>query len=169
MEAVVATDASARRIGLSNVSPEQLMDIISFVRERIESGIHISPPPRYPDALQSFADPIFPDHALRHICQEYGIEFVSYSTLGSQHQGRMIRGMNNPVLEDRRIRRLAHKYQRSTAEVVLSWAVQRNMSVIPRSNTQLHIEQLARLLTNATFVNEEDLELIDGLEYRKNE
>jgi diketogulonate reductase-like aldo/keto reductase len=72
--------------------------------------------------------------------------------------------LNNPVLDDPRIHRLAKKYEKSTAEVVLSWAIQRNMSVIPRSTKLLHIQQLANLLTNPTFVSKNDLQRIDGLE-----
>jgi diketogulonate reductase-like aldo/keto reductase len=41
MEAIVGLDQSARRIGLSNVSPEELLDIIAFVNERIENGEYI--------------------------------------------------------------------------------------------------------------------------------
>jgi len=168
MEAIVGLDQSARRIGLSNVSPEELLDIIAFVNERIENGEYTSssslPTPRYPDVLQTFADPLFPSKELHQICQQYGIQFVSYSTLGTQHEGHNIRNLNNPVLDDPRIHRLAKKYEKSTAEVVLSWAIQRNMSVIPRSTKLLHIQQLANLLTNPTFVSKNDLQRIDGLE-----
>jgi hypothetical protein len=48
---------------------------------------------------------------------------------------------------------LAQTYNRSTAEVVLSWAIQHKMSVIPRSSQKKHIQQLARLLPNQTIGN----------------
>lgn len=82
MEAVVALDFSAKRIGLSNVRPSQLLDIIAFVHERLERG-KTDTPPRMPDALQVYSDPLHPAHELRAICKEHGIEFVSYSTLGT--------------------------------------------------------------------------------------
>jgi len=173
MEAIVGIDQSARRIGLSNVRPEELLDIIAFVDERrVEAAKEDNslsssppiPPPRYPDVLQTFADPLYPSKDLQGISEEYGIHFVSYSTLGTQHEGQNIHGLNNPVLDDPRIRRLAKKYRRSVAEVVLSWAIQRNMSVIPRSTRKEHIKQLSNLFSNATFVTESDLQLIDGLE-----
>ena len=82
MEAVVGLDFSAKRIGLSNVHPDQLLDIITFVGDRIERG-ETNPPPRMPDVLQVYADPLHPADELRAICKQYGIEFVSYSTLGT--------------------------------------------------------------------------------------
>jgi diketogulonate reductase-like aldo/keto reductase len=82
MEAVVGLDFSAKRIGLSNVWPDDLLDIITFVEERIDKG-ETYPPPRIPDVLQAYADPLKPADRLREICKRYGIEFVSYSTLGT--------------------------------------------------------------------------------------
>jgi diketogulonate reductase-like aldo/keto reductase len=49
------------------------------------------------------------------------------------------------------------------AEVVLSWALQRNMSVIPRSSKKHHIAELANLLTREPFLEEEDLAKIDAM------
>ena len=90
----MALDHSAKRIGLSNISAGELLDIIAFVKEREEAG-ETNPPPRMPDAIQIYADPIKPAKELRRICAEHGIEFVSYSTLGTQHrQGR------NPVSDE---------------------------------------------------------------------
>jgi diketogulonate reductase-like aldo/keto reductase len=64
------------------------------------------------------------------------------------------------------VKKLADQYHRSTAEVVLSWALSRNMSIIPRSSKQEHIHQLARLLdpNNRYFLSESDLIQIDQLE-----
>jgi len=82
MEAIAGVDFTAKRIGLSNVHPPELLDLIDFIQERIENG-ETDPPPRLPDVLQAYADPLRPSDELREICEEYGIEFVSYSTLGT--------------------------------------------------------------------------------------
>lgn len=166
MEAV-AHDGNARRIGLSNISPHELLDIIRFVKEREREyeergdGRHDFIQPRMPDVLQAYSDPLQPSNDLRQICKEHGIEFVSYSTLGTQHVMRN-RGQN-PVLGNREVIQLAELHQRSTAEVVLSWALQRGMSVIPRSTKRHHIEELANLLTEAPFLEPEHLAIMDGL------
>lgn len=160
MEAVVGIDHTAKRVGLSNVHPAELSDIIHWVQRRIEDG-ETYPPPRIPDVLQAYADPIHTARELRQICEEHGIEFVSYSTLGTQHRTSSDEG--NPVLTSLVVQRLAQKHQRSVAEVVLSWALQNNMSVIPRSSKKHHIEELSRLLTRPTFLEEDDLMAMDTL------
>jgi len=166
MEAVVGLDHNAKRIGLSNVHPDELLDIIQFVKDReslseTEYGSANHPPPRMPDVLQAYADPLRPASELRQICNEHNIEFVSYSTLGSQHT--MSSGGSNPILGSVAINELAANHERSTAEVVLSWALQRGMSVIPRSSNEAHIRQLANLLTEDPFLEEEDLAIIDEM------
>ncbi|KAG7348981.1 2,5-didehydrogluconate reductase [Nitzschia inconspicua] len=158
MEAVAGIDHTAKRIGLSNVHPTELLDIIHWVQHRIEAG-ETYPPPRIPDVLQAYADPIHTAAELRQICEDHGIEFVSYSTLGTQHRNTD----ENPVLTSLVVQHLAEKHQRSVAEVVLSWALQNNMSVIPRSSKKQHIEELARLLSSPTFLEEEDLLAMDTL------
>jgi diketogulonate reductase-like aldo/keto reductase len=158
MEAVAGIDLTAKRIGLSNVHPSELLEIIEWVQQRIKGG-ETYPRPRIPDVLQAYADPIHTAADLRKICDDYGIEFVSYSTLGTQHRN----VPENPVLTSPIVNNLARKYQRSAAEVVLSWALQNNMSVIPRSSQKQHLEELARLLTDPTFLDEEDLMTMDTL------
>jgi len=168
LEAVVGLDHSANRIGLSNVNPSQLLDVIRFVQERQRKPLQpgIIAPPRMPDVVQIYADPIRPAEEMRRICKEHGIEFVSYSTLGTQHH--MATG-KNPVLSSPIVNALAAKYDRSVAEVVLSWALQNGMSVIPRSSKREHIRELARLLpkdgsSNPTgFLDAEDVLQMDSM------
>ena len=45
----------------------------------------------------------------------------------------------------------------------MSWALQNNMSVIPRSSKRHHIEELARLLEDPKFLDAEDLKAIDSM------
>jgi diketogulonate reductase-like aldo/keto reductase len=160
MEAVAGIDHAAQRIGLSNVHPQDLLDIIHFVQQRSETG-ETNPPPRKPDVVQAFADPLQPALELREICEQHGIEFVSYSTLGTQHV--MRNGNKNPVLTHPIVQELAAKHNRSVAEVVLSWARQNNMSVIPRSSKKIHIEELARMLTDPMFLSSLDLDKMNSI------
>lgn len=176
LEAVVELDKAATRIGLSNVNEYELLDIIKFVKSRQSqsqeknnnayfrnrnlSHDDTSAPPRMPDVLQSYADPLHPAKRLRQICQEYNIEFVAYSTLGTQH-----RDHQNPVLYHPNILFLSRKHDRSTAEVVLSWAMSKGMSVIPRSGKKHHIQELANMMKdeNIYFLEEEDLAFVDSM------
>ena len=62
---------------------------------------------------------------------------------------------------------LSNKYSRSAAEVVLSWALQKGMSVIPRSSKANHISELARLLSEPSFLSEGDILSIDALSHEE--
>jgi diketogulonate reductase-like aldo/keto reductase len=186
MEAVVGEDMTASRIGLSNVRVDELLDVIEFVRERQQQQLLAedggennnnesnvissrSPPPRIPDAVQSYADPIEPADELRMVCAEHGIRFVSYSTLGTQHKYRRSRSgsgeLENPVLTSPVVVRIANKHGRSVAEVVLSWAIQKNMAVIPRSTNRRHIQELARLFDDPRFLDADDVRGIDAMKH----
>jgi len=143
MEAVVDQKIS-ERIGLSNVWPSQLLEIINFVKERGNNYDGQGAPPRLPDVIQAYADPLQPAKELRRMCEEYGIEFVSYSTLGTQHA---MKNGYNPVLNNKEIKTIAKKHRRTSAEVVLSWALQSGMSVIPRSRQEPHILELSNMFT----------------------
>jgi diketogulonate reductase-like aldo/keto reductase len=180
MEAVAGEDGTASRIGLSNVRVDELLDVIKFVRERQQQQLsegtyegkynHLQSPPRIPDVVQSYADPIEPADELRGVCREHGIQFVSYSTLGTQHKYRRSRSggsgdLENPVLTSPVIVPIATKHGRSVAEVVLSWAIRKGMSVIPRSTNYRHIQELARLFDDAHFLDDDDVRDIDSMKH----
>lgn len=154
MEQVVQ-NGSASRIGLSNIHEPELRALLQW----IESRRATDPNARFPDALQIYSDPLAPNFAMQRVCQEYGMEFVSYSTLGTQHR----QAQTNPVLTHDTVVKLSRKHQRSTAEVVLSWALHRDWSVIPRSSQRQHIDEIARLLTTPSFLDPSDVQAMDRL------
>lgn len=161
MEAVVGEDHNTKRVGVSNVWPDQLKKLIQFVKDRQRIYNGQGPPPRMPDVVQAYADPLKPSKELREVCRENGIEFVSYSTLGTQH--RRTSDGKNPVLSNSVINSIAVNHQRSAAEVVLSWAIQEGMGVIPRSSNEKHIMELSSLLTQEPFLDAQELSSIDAL------
>lgn len=169
MEAVAGLDHSAARIGLSNVNAEELEDIIEFVKQRQNNDSKEEeqqyPPPRMPDVVQIYADPLDSAVELRQLCDHYGIEFVSYSTLGTQHM--RYENSKNPVLESKVIQRIATHHGRSAAEVVLSWAIQNGMSVIPRSSKVDHIKELAKLIHSPPFLTTGEVASIDAMNQRR--
>ena len=71
----------------------------------------------------------------------------------------------NPVLTSPTIVEMSSRYSRSTAEVVLSWALQKGMSVIPRSSKMQHIAELARLLESPRFLVGGDVQAIDAMSH----
>mmetsp|Transcript_3818 Transcript_3818/g.4230 ORF Transcript_3818/g.4230 Transcript_3818/m.4230 type:complete len:270 (-) Transcript_3818:85-894(-) len=113
-----------RAIGVSNFSPSQLRELISFAKIK-------------PHVFQTWIDPLNQAKDLHNICKENNIVLQAYSSLGTQW---LARGKKeNPVLTNPLLQQLAIKYNKQVAQVVLRWLVQRGIAVIPRSNSEHHI------------------------------
>ena len=63
-------------------------------------------------------------------CQNQNISVGAWSPLG---------GPRVPILQHPALQALAEKYQRSTAQIVLRWDIQRNLVIIPKSSHQERI------------------------------
>jgi diketogulonate reductase-like aldo/keto reductase len=112
-------------------------------------------------------DPLHQDSEVRQWCEENGVMYTSYSTLGTQH-----RGDKNPVLTHPVIVSIAKAHKVSPAVVVLSWALELGVGVIPRSSNPKHIKELATVLGEdeddfglslPTLLNEEEVEKITAI------
>ena len=62
------------------------------------------------------------------------------------------------IFDDEIVRELAEKYDRSPAQVVIKWAIERDVVVLPRSGTPDHVRQNADL---DWHVDEDDLRQLD--------
>lgn len=116
---------------------------------------------------QNWMDPLHQDVEVRQWCEENGVMYTSYSTLGTQH-----RGDKNPVLTHPVIVSIAKAHKVSPAVVVLSWALELGVGVIPRSSNPKHIKELATVLGEdeddfglplPTLLNEEEVEKITAI------
>ncbi|MEA2450092.1 MAG: hypothetical protein QOG63_2024 [Thermoleophilaceae bacterium] len=72
--------------------------------------------------------------ALLDACEERGIALESYSTLGTGRH-----------LDDERVTEIAERHGRTPAQVLLRWAVQRGIPVIPKSTHRERIEENAQV------------------------
>lgn len=81
-----------------------------------------------PAVLQSEFHPNYLQKDVRKLCHTHGIHFQSYSTLG---QSRLLSGDQ--------FQSLGHRHQKTIAQVLLRWAIQKNISVIPKSSNKKHI------------------------------
>lgn len=109
-----------RAIGVSNFDPNELSELIKVAR----IGPHL---------VQSWMDPLQQARALRKVCEQHGVLFQAYSTLGTQWAGQGVK--INPVLRHPLLGQIgkAHE-QRHPAQVALRWALQHGVAVIPRSS-----------------------------------
>ena len=122
-------EGKIRTIGISNYTPTHLMELLQGCR------VH-------PDILQSEHHPFFSNQAVRKLCEVHGIAFMAYGPLSGGHAERKAgqKGVHNEV-----VREIALEAGRSAAQVVLRWATQRGVAVLPKSHRTAGIEENAAL------------------------
>ncbi|XP_061200961.1 aldo-keto reductase family 1 member A1 isoform X1 [Neopsephotus bourkii] len=116
-----------KAIGLSNFNSRQIDDILSVATVK-------------PAVLQVECHPYLAQNELIAHCQKRGLVVTAYSPLGSPD--RMWKHPDEPVLlEEPGIKKLAEKYSKSPAQIILRWQVQRKVVAIPKSVTPARIQQ----------------------------
>ncbi|KAH8646876.1 putative aldo-keto reductase [Xylariales sp. PMI_506] len=144
-----------RSIGVSNFQTQSLYDILSYAKHPISS-------------LQIEHHPYLVQPGLVAMAQSRGITITGYSSFGPQSflELREIfsrRAKNiGPLFEADVIKTLATKYNVTPAQVLLRWATQRNIAVIPKSNSQNRLQQNLDVL--GFDMTTEELESISGLD-----
>ena len=103
-----------------------------------------------PMVNQVEAHPYLSQEPLRAFCREHHIEVTAWSPLG-----------RGGVLQDETIIKIAEKYGKSAAQVVLRWHLQHNIMVIPKSVTPSRIEENANIFD--FVLSSEDMTVIDSL------
>ena len=94
--------------------------------------------------------PYLSQEPLRAFCSEHHIAVTAWSPLG-----------RGGVLQDETIVKIAEKYGKSAAQVVLRWHLQHNIMVIPKSVTPSRIEENANIFD--FVLSSEDMTVIDRL------
>jgi glycerol 2-dehydrogenase (NADP+) len=95
-----------------------------------------------PSVHQFELHPLNPCLRLVPWCQEKGIHVMGYSSLGSERHARL----ENPVLTDPTVTEIASRMSCTPASVVLSWAVQRGVTVVPKTVQNKRLDENIRLL-----------------------
>ncbi|PYH44821.1 aldo/keto reductase [Aspergillus saccharolyticus JOP 1030-1] len=130
MEALV--DAGlARSIGISNFSAQLVMDLLRYARVR-------------PATLQIEHHPYLTQERLVEYAQKEGLVVTAYSSFGplSFLELEVKNAVNSPPLfEHDLIKGIAEKHGRTPAQVLLRWATQRGIAVIPKSNNPTRLQQ----------------------------
>ena len=131
-------DGRVRSIGVSNFTEAHLDRLLETSTET-------------PVVNQVEVQPWLQQNALLAYNAAHGIQTEAWSPLG---RGR--------VLDDPTIAAIAAKHERSSAQVVLRWHVQRGLLVIPKSNSLERIRENSRVFDFA--LDAADLAAIAGLE-----
>ncbi|KFV68517.1 Alcohol dehydrogenase [NADP(+)], partial [Dryobates pubescens] len=116
-----------KALGLSNFNSRQIDDVLSVATVK-------------PAVLQVECHPYLAQNELIAHCQKRGLVVTAYSPLGSPD--RTWKHPDEPVLlEEPGIKKLAEKYSKSPAQIILRWQVQRKVVAIPKSVTPARIQQ----------------------------
>ena len=128
----------ARSIGVSNFSAAEL--------ERVLAGASIAPV-----VNQVQFSPFEYRGALLEACERHGVALEAYSPLGTgRHLG------------DRRVGRIAERVGRTPAQVLIRWALQRDLVVLPKSTHQERIEENAQVFDFE--LSDQDMTELDALD-----
>ncbi|ORX84109.1 Aldo/keto reductase [Anaeromyces robustus] len=131
----------AKAIGVSNFNINLLKDFIE--KAEIKPAVN-----------QVELHPYLPQQKLVDFCHANNIQVTAYCPLG--------RASNPKDLDDPIINEIAKKNNMTPAQVALSWNVQRNVIVIPKSVTPSRIEENFQIKE----LNKEDIDKINSITIR---
>ncbi|MBV4476883.1 aldo/keto reductase [Pseudomonas botevensis] len=119
MESLV-DEGRCKSIGLSDITLDALKAIVAVARIK-------------PAVVQIESHPYLPEWELLAFCKEHGIIVLAFAPLGH--------GMVPNVLQEPVITGIAQRVQKTPAQVLLAWAVQRGTAFLTTSATPSHIQE----------------------------
>lgn len=116
-----------RAIGVANFTGPMIIDLLTYAKIK-------------PAMNQIELHPYLQQTDLIKFCQSKGLAVTAYSPLG--RAGVMRERNDQPILvDDSKVIRLAEKYQKTPAQILIRWAIQRGTIVIPKSTTPARIKE----------------------------
>ena len=120
-----------KSIGISNFNGQLILDLLRYAKI-------------VPATLQIEHHPYLTQPGLVQLAQSSGMAVTAYSSFGPQSflELDMKRAKDTPLLlEHPTIKKIAEKHEKTPAQILLRWATQRNIAVIPKSNNQNRLAQ----------------------------
>lgn len=133
-----------RAAGVCNFSPRQLKDLLEFCDKNDVVR---------PALVQNECHPLLQAREVRKICEEEGIVFQAYASLGAGQLG---------LLEKLAVRQIASRRAVTEGQVLLRWAVQGGCTVLPKSVREERMKSNLDVLD--WKLEKEDMEMLDNLE-----
>jgi len=121
----------AKSIGISNFQGSLILDLLRYAKIR-------------PATLQIEHHPYLVQPTLLKLAESEGIAVTAYSSFGPQSFIELDwqKAKDTPVLfEHPTVTTIAKKYNKTPAQVLLRWATQRGLAVIPKSNNPERLKQ----------------------------
>ena len=133
-----------RAIGVSNFEPDRLVDLIHFNE--------VVP------AINQIETNVFCQRQAEHKwLEKYHVKHMAYAPLGQ--------GQRNEMFSNIAIAKLAEKYQKTPAQIMLRFLTQQNIIAIPKSTNELRIQENIDVF-DFTLSNEEQ-NVLRGLDQKK--
>lgn len=133
-------EGKVRAIGVSNFYPDRLVDIASFAQIK-------------PMVNQVETHPFNQQTLAKEYMDKYQVQIEAWAPFGEGRGGLF----ENPVLSA-----IGYKYNKTTAQVMLRWHLQRGVVVIPKSTHKERMEENFHIFDFA--LNEEDMQAIAALD-----
>ena len=133
-------DGKIRAIGISNFYPDRMVDLASFSRIK-------------PMVNQVETHPFNQQIEAQEWMKKYGVQIEAWAPFGEGRGG---------LFTNETIAKIAAKYNKTVAQVILRWELQRGIVVIPKS---VHIERMEQNLDVFDFeLSDEDMQVMASLD-----
>jgi diketogulonate reductase-like aldo/keto reductase len=116
---------SIKMIGVSNFDLPLLQELV------------LSHTNRKVAVVQNWMDPFHQDKPVRDFCHQHGIQYMAYSSLGTQWYNQE----KNPVFNSAVLQSIARNHRSSVSAVVLSWLSAEEAIAIPRCSSEKHLKE----------------------------
>ncbi|XP_055979970.1 aldo-keto reductase family 1 member D1 [Sorex fumeus] len=140
-----------KSLGVSNFNRRQLELILN------KPGLKYKPV-----SNQVECHPYFTQSKLLKFCQQHDIVIVAYSPLGTCRDPRWVNVSSPPLLEDALLVSLGKKYNKTVAQIILRFNIQRGVVVIPKSFNPERIKENFQIFDFS--LSEEDMKRIEALD-----
>lgn len=136
-------DGKIRAIGISNFYPDRMVDLASFARIK-------------PMVNQVETHPFNQQTEAQAWMKKYDIQIEAWAPFGEGRGG---------LFTNETIARIAAKYNKTAAQVILRWELQRGIVVIPKST---HIERMEENFNVFDFtLSDEDMQVMASLDKKE--
>jgi diketogulonate reductase-like aldo/keto reductase len=119
MEALV-DEGLSRAVGLSDIDAERAREIIDAARIK-------------PTVVEVESHPYHPQWELHELCEAHGIILLAFAALGHALEPRL--------LDDALVVSIAQRFEKTPAQVLLAWGIQRGTAVLTGSVTPSRIRE----------------------------
>lgn len=138
-----------KQIGVCNYNSGLLNDLLSYAKIK-------------PAMLQIESHPYLTQEPLLRLCQQHGIAVTAFSPLGALSYVELdMASEQQSVLNQSIVKDTAQRLNKTPAQVVLRWGIQRGCSIIPKTSKE------ARMIENLSIfdfeLNEQEMQSISAL------